>query len=204
MGGAMTFATSWLRLRLALRALNPVTIAALLLLGAGFAALAWVLPAREALEAERGRARRLAALPPALPVSGTGGIAPAAPEASSADNLALFRTALGRQRDVEPGLKTLFALAAKSGLVLSQGEYKRGVERTAQLHTYQINLPVKGSYAQVWQFALQALRALPYASLDDVSFRRDSIGQAGLEARLRLTLYLADAPGTSGTAGAPR
>jgi hypothetical protein len=194
----MTLATTWLRLRLALRALNPVTIAALLLLTAGCAALAWVLPAREELEAERVRARRLAALPPPLPASGTAGLAPVVLETSSAENLALFRTALGRQRDVEPGLKTLFALAAKSGLVLSQGEYKRGVERNAQLHTYQINLPVKGSYAQVWQFALQALRALPYASLDDVSFRRDSIGQAGLEARLRLTLYLADAPGTSG------
>ena len=193
----MTLATTWLRLRLALRALNPVTIAALLLLTAGFAALAWVLPAREELEAERARARRLAALPPP-PVSGMAGMAPVVLETSSTENLALFRTALGRQRDVEPGLKTLFALAAKSGLVLSQGEYKRGVERNAQLHTYQINLPVKGSYAQVWQFALQALRALPYASLDDVSFRRDSIGQAGLEARLRLTLYLADAPGTSG------
>ena len=194
----MTLATTWLRLRLALRALNPVTIAALLLLTAGFAALAWVLPAREELEAERVRARRLAALPPPAPVSGTAGMAPVVLETSSTENLALFRTAIGRQRDVEPGLKTLFALAAKSGLVLSQGEYKRGVERNAQLHTYQINLPVKGSYAQVWQFALQALRALPYASLDDVSFRRDSIGQAGLEARLRLTLYLADAPGTSG------
>ena len=194
----MTLATTWLRLRLALRALNPVTIAALLLLTAGFAALAWVLPAREELEAERVRARRLAALPPPAPVSSTAGMAPVVLETSSTENLALFRTAIGRQRDVEPGLKTLFALAAKSGLVLSQGEYKRGVERNAQLHTYQINLPVKGSYAQVWQFALQALHALPYASLDDVSFRRDSIGQAGLEARLRLTLYLADAPGTSG------
>ncbi|QOL49552.1 hypothetical protein [Massilia litorea] len=185
----MRFTTVWLRVRLALRATNPVTFAALLLCGAGLAALAWVLPAREALELERARARRAAALPPPVVV------VPLAPESGALENLALFRSALGRQRDVEPGLKTLFALAAKSGLVLRQGEYKRGVDRNANLHTYQIDLPVKGSYAQVWRFALLALRALPYASLDDVSFKRDSIGATAIEARLRLTLYLLDAPG---------
>ena len=188
MGDAMNAATTWLRLRLALRAANPATLAALLLCAAGIATLAWVLPARAALESERAQARRAAALPPPV-------VAPVAIESGAFDNLALFRGALGRQSDVAPDLKTLFGIAAKTGLVLRQGEYKRGFERNAQLHTYQVNLPVKGSYAQVWQFALLALRALPYASLDDVSFRRDSIGDTGLEARLRLTLYLADAPG---------
>lgn len=188
MGGAMTFTTAWLRLRLALRAANPATIAALLLCAASMALLSCVLPARAALEVERAQARRAAALPPPV-------VAPVASESGASDNLALFRSALGRQSDVAPALRTLFGIAARTGLVLRQGEYKRDFERHAQLHTYQVNLPVKGSYAQVWQFALLALRALPYASLDDVSFRRDSIGETGLEARLRLTLYLSDAPG---------
>lgn len=181
-------AAAWLRLRLALRSMNPTTLAAVLLCAAGIATLAWVLPAREALEQERAQARRAAALPPPA-------VVPVALESGAADNLALFRSALGRQRDVEPGLRTLFGLAAKTGLVLRQGEYKRGVDRNAGLHTYQVNLPVKGSYAQVWQFALLALRALPHASLDDVSFRRDNIGDAQVEARLRFTLYLRDAAG---------
>lgn len=184
----MSARTNWLRVRLALRALSPVTIAALLLFIAGLATLAWVVPAREALEQERARARHAAALPPPV-------LAPVVLESGAGENLALFRTALGRQRDVEPALKTLFEIAARNGLMLRQGEYKRGVDRNAKLHTYQINLPVKGSYAQVWQFALQALRALPYASLDDVSFKRDNIGDTAVEARLRLTLYLDDAPG---------
>ncbi len=181
-------AMTWLALRLALRRTNPATIAALLLCAAGIAVLAWVLPARAALELERAQARRAAALPPPF-------VAPVALANGADENLALFKGALGRQRDVEPALASLFGIAAKSGLVLRQGEYKRGFDRNAKLHTYQVNLPVKGSYGQVWQFALQALRALPHASLDDVSFRRDSIGETGLEARLRLTLYLADAPG---------
>lgn len=185
---ATTLATSWLSLRLLLRRTSPAACGALLLCAAGIAVLAWVLPAREALEQERVLARRAAALPPPA-------VAPVVVEGGAAASLALFRTALGRQRDVEPALTTLFGLAAKTGLVLRQGEYKRGFERNARLHTYQVNLPVKGSYDQVWTFALLALRALPYASLDDLSFKRDVIGQAGIEARLRLTLYLSDAPG---------
>jgi len=174
-----------LRLRLALRAANPLVVAALLLCAAALALLAWVLPARERLEAERMLARQAARQP--LPVA-----APA-PVADNVDaNLALFYGALGEQRHLERQVKTLFALAAKSGLSLRQGEYKSGYDRHARLATYQVTLPVKGSYAQVWQFALLALRAIPYASLDEVSFRRETIGETAVEARLRLTLYLAD------------
>jgi hypothetical protein len=180
--------TAWLHLRLALRAVHPAAIVAAVLCLAGSAALAWVVPARQQLEQEGAQARRAARLPPPS-------VAPLAVGGGAFDNLALFRAALGRQADVEPQLATLFRIAAKTGLALRQGEYKRGFERNAQLHTYQIDLPVKGSYAQVWQFALLALRAIPYAALDDISFKRDSIGEAGVEARLRFTLYLIDAPG---------
>ena len=188
----MNAANTLLRLRLALRRVSPAMHVALVLCLAGLGVLAWLLPAREQLEAERERARRAAALPPPSVAS-----VPAATGGASGggENLARFQAALGTQRDVEAGVKTLFRLAAKSGLVLRQGEYKRGYDRHAKLHTYQVNLPVNGSYAQVWQFAFLALRALPFASLDDVSFKRDAIGETAVEARLRLTLYLADAPG---------
>jgi hypothetical protein len=43
-----------------------------------------------------------------------------------------------------------------------------------------------------------ALRAIPFASLDDISFKRDAIGTANVEARLRLTLYLARAESGAG------
>jgi hypothetical protein len=190
MGGAMSFAAAWLRLRLKLRRVSPVMLVALLLCALGFGALAWLLPARQQLEAERETARRAAALPPPT-------VAAVVVPSSAGENLARFQAALGSQRDVEPGVKTLFRLAAKSGLVLRQGEYKRGFDRNAQLHTYQVNLPVKGSYAQVWQFAFQALRAIPFASLDDLSFKRDAIGETAVEGRLRLTFYLHDAPGAA-------
>jgi hypothetical protein len=131
----------------------------------------------------------LAALPPPKP------LAVAAPESVSRnENLALFYDGLGERRYAEQQVKTLFGLASKAGLVLSQGEYKGGSTSNGRFHTYQVNLPVKGSYGAIWQFGMLALRAIPFASLDEISFRRDSIGEPAVEARLRLTLYLADQP----------
>jgi len=191
-----------LRLRLALRTLSPLLLVALALYAGAFGALAWLVPARAALEEERTLARRAASLPPPAPR--------AAPLETADANLALFYASLGERRGAEQQVRTLFNIAAKTGLTLRQGEYKSGYDRNGKLHTYQINLPVQGSYGQVWQFALGALRAIPFASLDDISFKRDSIGQANVEARLRLTLYFADPLGDpaadplASAPGAPR
>ncbi|MDB5597849.1 MAG: hypothetical protein JWM36_4810 [Hyphomicrobiales bacterium] len=187
---AQDFSAPVLRLRLALSNLGPVAACAGVLLLAGALALAWLLPERALQVQRRAVALRLAALPPVA-----ASMATPSPNA----NLALFYDTLGERRYAEQQVKTLFALAAKSGLALSQGEYKSGVESNGRFQTYQVNLPVKGSYAAIWQFAMLALRAIPFASLDEISFRRDTIGEPAVDARLRLTLYLADP-----LAGAPR
>jgi hypothetical protein len=176
----------WLRLQVALAAWSPVAVGAALLCVLALAALAWLLPARQELARQRELARQVAALPAPA-------VAPA-PPATDEYNLALFYGVLGERRYAEQQVKTLFGLAAKTGLVLHQGEYKAAYERNAMLHTYQVTLPVKGSYGAIWQFALLALRAIPFASLDEISFKRDAIGQPTVEARLRLTLYLAERP----------
>lgn len=183
----MKLATAWLSLRLALRRVDPAAHLALILGIAGFAALAWLVPARELQGEARVLARREAALP-AAPVA-------LAPPATDEHHLALFYGTLGERGDAAQQVRALFALAGKSGLVLRRGEYKVAYDRNARLHTYQVTLPVKGSYGAIWQFALGALRAIPFASLDEISFKRDAIGDAQVEARLRLTLYLAERPG---------
>ena len=183
---AQTFSAIVLRLRLALSALGPVACGAAALSLAGALALAWLLPERVLQTQRRAVALSLAAMPPPLAI--------VAPPASPNANLALFYDTLGERRYAEQQVKTLFALAAKTGLVLSQGEYKGAFEQNGRFHTYQVNLPVKGSYAAIWQFGMLALRAIPCASLDEISFRRDTIGEPAVEARLRLTFYLADQP----------
>ena len=175
--------TVLLRLRLWLAALGPITCGAAVLCVAAALALAWLLPERALQGQRRAVALGLAALPQPVAV--------AAPVTADA-NLALFYDTLGERRYAEQQVKTLFALAAKTGLVLSQGEYKGALDQHGRFHTYQVNLPVKGSYRAIWQFGMLALRAIPFASLDEISFRRDTIGEPTVEARLRITLYLAD------------
>jgi hypothetical protein len=195
-----------LRLQLAVRS-NPLLAGAGALFLCCAAALAWSLHVAGQLDAERAallaaRAARQAAAP-AAPGGAAGAAGPAAAAAQPpspaaaqpSDPLDAFYTALGPRRYAEQQVRTLFTLAAKNGLSLSQGEYKTGYDRNARVTTYQVNLPVKGSYGAIWQFAMGALRAIPFASLDDISFRRDNIGDPAVEARLRLTLYLKDAPG---------
>ena len=153
------------------------------LLVAGIAAWAWLLPQRAALQQELARP---------LPAPSTLVQAPPPPTAN--ENLALFYATVGDKRHAEQQVKTLFDLAAKSNLTLNHGEYKFGYDKASRVATYQIALPVKGTYRDIWQFALQALAAVPFAALDEVSFRRDTIADAAVEARLRFTLYLKDAP----------
>ena len=59
---------------------------------------------------------------------------------------------------------------------------------------HQILLPVKGGYSEIRQFCEKTLRTLPFASLDDLSFKRETIGEAELESSLRFTLYLKQPP----------
>ncbi len=182
----ITLSALLLRAQLMLAALGPFTCSAALLVLAGGAAVLYLLPQR-ALQAERhAHAMRAARTPVVL-------VKPAPVTAN--ENLALFYATLGEKRYAEQQVKTLFGLAAKSGLTLAQGDYKSAYDRNGRLHTYQVNLPVKGSYASIWQFSMLALRAMPFASLDEISFKRETIGDAGVEARLRLTLYLSDAAG---------
>jgi hypothetical protein len=191
MGGAMSapaVARLALRARLALAALGPFLCTACVLLLAAGGAVAWLLP-QGALQA----GRHAAALKLARTVAPVERPAPLVAN----ENLALFQANLGEKRYVEQQVKTLFGIAAKSGLSLSQGDYKSGYDRNARLHTYQVTLPVKGSYGAIWKFAMLSLRAMPFASLDDISFKRDNIGEPALEARVRMTFYLGEQAGAA-------
>lgn len=179
----ISFATLLLRVRLSLAAIGPLRCVAALVCMAGALALAWLLPQQEKLAHAHQAALARAAVAPVVEVP--------APVLAN-QNLSEFYQVLGERRYAEQQVRTLFALAGKSGLSLSQGEYQSAADRNAGLSTYQITLPVKGSYRAIWQFGLAALRAMPFASLDEISFKRDAINDANVEARLRFTLYLGE------------
>ncbi len=87
-------------------------------------------------------------------------------------------------------LERIYAAAEKNGVQLDTGEYKLLQERNQKLVRYQLTLPVRGNYAQVRGFIAEVLTAVPAAALDEIGFRRDSVGATALEARIRFTLYM--------------
>ena len=108
-----------------------------------------------------------------------------------------FRATLGDPRQVEQQITTLLALAAKNELALSEAEYQSAHSKIGHFQTYTATFPVKGSYSAIRTFCDQVLQAIPFAALDEVNFKRDSIATTTLSSRLRFTLFLND------TAAAP-
>lgn len=105
-------------------------------------------------------------------------------------HIASYYDALGDSAYAEQQLKTLFAVAGITGLNLNQGEYKSSFDKNSNTQVYQILLPVKGPYPAIRQFCEKVLLAIPFASLDEMSFKREAIGSNTLEAKLRFSLYL--------------
>lgn len=188
---AQTLRSAILQVRLAVGGLQPVTLAAATLCVAGALAWGWWVPHQQAaLDAGRaGLQRELlaakrAAEPHGQPVATT-----------SAERATAFYAVLGDRRRAEEPLQQLFTLARESGLTLAKGDYKSSYDRSSRVYSYQAQLPVTGPYANIRHFCEKALLALPYASLDEIAFRRDAVGNGNLEARLRFTLHLTEAPG---------
>lgn len=89
-------------------------------------------------------------------------------------------------------LDKVFNAARKQRLELIEGKYRVRHERAGSLIRYQMTLPVKGTYAQVQHFIAAVLSEIPIAALKGVTFERHKIGDAVVEAKIQLTLYLGE------------
>lgn len=115
------------------------------------------------------------------------------PAVAPADNLRVFQATLGDAGQAEQYVRKLFSLAGKAGIDLVQGDYKWELDRASNTYRYQILFPVKGSYGAIRNFCEQALRALPFAALDELTLKRESVAEEDLDSSVRFTLFLAGA-----------
>lgn len=95
------------------------------------------------------------------------------------------------QTDAAAALEKVYAAALARGVTLPRGEYALTPEPKSGLVQYRMVLPVSGSYEQIRGFIAEALRNVPSLALDDIEFQRERIGDAQLEAKIHMTLYLA-------------
>ncbi|WP_338847721.1 hypothetical protein V8J88_03130 [Massilia sp. W12] len=184
-------ASLFLQLRLRLPHLGWLTPCALL--GLALALYGWQiwLPQQHTMLQQNRQAvekiKAAFAQPKAVPAM------PAKPQPVAERNLVRFYDALGERSYVEQQVNLLFGIAERAGLTLRQGEYKLSFNKAGGFYHYQITLPVKGTYGQLRQFCEQTLLQIPFAALDEISFKREIVANRNLEARLRLSLYLGDA-----------
>jgi len=102
-----------------------------------------------------------------------------------------FQAVLGELAEVESHVGTLLSLSQILEMPAVSGEYKLSCEAATRLCRYRVRLPLVGSYLQIRTFVEQSLLELPFASLDELSLRREGVASDELEASLTMTLHLA-------------
>jgi hypothetical protein len=107
-----------------------------------------------------------------------------------ADQLAEFYRFFPNEDTAADWMRKLYAAAALQGVDLEQGDYQLVHDPDGKITRYDIVLPVRGGYLQIRKFIAQALMDVPALSLDSITFSRQKIGDAAIDAQLRFTLYL--------------
>ena len=111
---------------------------------------------------------------------------PTAPE-----QLATFYAFFPSAASTPEWLGRIHAAAKANGLTLTTGEYKLAKAGSPRLVRYQITLPVQGTYPQIRGFIGAVLQDVPAAVVEELALKRDNAESARLEARVRITVYLA-------------
>lgn len=159
-------------------------------LGIGLLVLALValfaaaIPARNELERSRVVARQVAQ----QKARGAAGGVPR--PLTPADQIKAFYAAFPSETAAADTLQMLYDAASQNALTLPHAEYHMAADEKIDLARYRITLPVRGSYAHIRGFLAAALAAVPTLALEHVDFQRQKIGDAQLDARITMTLFL--------------
>jgi hypothetical protein len=173
---------------------SPIAwLAVTLIVASVLAQCAWLPHLRrvcdeESVRLQALRSRHVRAPAPASSVDSTAAVA--------ASRLAEFQAVLGDAAHQEELTRTMFDAAARTGLVLAEGEYTRTLDKSGGYLRLTVSQPMRGTYAQTRAYCDRVLAAVPYAALDDLHFKREGITASSGEALVRWTFYLRSPTGT--------
>jgi Tfp pilus assembly protein PilO len=162
----------------------PGLAGGLLLLASLGYALAGILPAREDVVRAQQRVARAEAV--LARVRSGKEVAPQ----TARQRGERFYAALPAQADVTQWIERIYGAAAAENLSLAQGEYAQVDVPSTRMARYRIVLPLHGTYGQIRRFIAAAAAAVPGLALEDLSMQRQNVGEAEVEARVQLSLYL--------------
>lgn len=101
-----------------------------------------------------------------------------------------FYSLLPTRESAPHWLGIVFSVARANALSLEQGEYKMKADRNGRLQSYEIGLPVRGTYVQIRSFVGDVLEQVPALALDEIVIKRGAISDARIDASIRFTLFL--------------
>ena len=84
----------------------------------------------------------------------------------------------------------LINIATKNGLSANQAQYKLMTTNPGNLISYQLSIPLKGSYPNILKFIFDALSQIHHLSLDAILLQRQKVGDTDLDATLVFSLYM--------------
>lgn len=112
------------------------------------------------------------------------------PEADQVTRLAEFEAGLPLAEGAIQAVRHIHRSAAEHDVVLSTGEYRLVNESGGRLQRYQITLPADGTYPDVRAWMADVLNELPTMALDELSLKRNEVGESRVQARVRWSFYL--------------
>lgn len=114
----------------------------------------------------------------------------AAGDRPASEQLEAFYRAFPDERSSPEWIGRIAATAQRCGLSLDAGEYRPTRDSAGRLTRLQVTLPVRGEYRQIRRFLASTGAAVPIASLEQVQFERQKVGDPLVDATIRLVLYL--------------
>ena len=106
------------------------------------------------------------------------------------EKLGAFYTRFPERAAAPDLLERIYTQAEAQQVALDEGEYTFVTAKELGLDTLRISLPVKGSYPQIRKFIGATLADLPTLALENLSFRREKVGDEMVDAKVTLLLYL--------------
>jgi len=86
-------------------------------------------------------------------------------------------------------LAKLYGIGTATGVQLKSASY-RSEKAAGRILRYEMVLPLAGSYPQIRDFLQRALIEIPVMSIDQLTLKRESRSQAGVQAELRVTFHM--------------
>ena len=115
------------------------------------------------------------------------------PSLSDGDNLDQLLAIVYSEQQVSEVLRSVNQIAKRNAVQIDQSEFQTTATGYGGLRRIQVSLPINASYPRFKGFVKDVLRTHSGVSFDEVSLKRESVGQSDIEIRVKMSLWLSPA-----------